>query len=142
MLILVVIGIKLAPVDMALKGKKTASHLLFNLSLQVNLFSDFRRSVSLLLFVMLLPGGPHSHGILLCQDLCVCLGREMHREEFKIFVDATGKGSISSFCKVRGWLGDWRGVNSDRMWLWSPVLLCRGLFSGRTCCIRCSPQTT
>lgn len=53
MLILVVIGIKLAYVDTALKGKETTSHLLFNLSLvKSTFFSDFRRSVSLLLFLL------------------------------------------------------------------------------------------
>lgn len=37
-LILVVIGVKLAHVDTALKGKKTTSHLLWNASFQVNPF--------------------------------------------------------------------------------------------------------
>lgn len=40
---------------------------------------------------MLLPGGPCLHGSLLCRELCARLGRETHREEFKIYIDTTGK---------------------------------------------------
>lgn len=147
MLILVVIGIKLAHVDTALKGEKTTSHLLLNLSLFLSQ-AFFRLEAQGVCTAVCYavqhnrPGGPCSRGSLPCQEPCTCLGRETHREEFKIYVDATGKGSISSFCKVRGWLGL---VGVKFRWDVAVVPsapLCRETFGGSTGCMRGHPQTT
>lgn len=57
-LILVVIGIKLAHVDTALRGKETTSHLLFNVSVfPSQTFSYFRWGVFMAVQVLLKPGG-------------------------------------------------------------------------------------
>lgn len=100
MLILVVIGIKLAHVDTAPKGKKTTSHLLFNLSLFRSTFLHTSGIVCLdccLCYAVAWRS--------LCRELCAFLGRETHREEFKIHVDTTGKGSILHFAKRGAGLG-------------------------------------
>ena len=125
MLILVVMGIKLAHVDMALKGKKTTSHLLFNISL-LSSQPFFRLQVQCVftaVYVLLLPGGPHSHGSLLCQELCTCLGRKTYREGFKI-CGQNRKRKHFFTSQSEGLAQGCRGLNSGGTWLWSPVLLC------------------
>lgn len=56
-LILVVIGIKLAHVDTALKGKKTTSHLLFNLFSSQPFFRPEAQHVFTAVYGMVWPGG-------------------------------------------------------------------------------------
>lgn len=99
-LILVVIGIKLAHVDMALKGKKTTSHFLFNLSFKPAFFQTSGGVFTAVCFAVAWrpslawqPAVPRA----------VCMfRRETHREEVKIYA---GRKGNTLFWEVRGWLG-------------------------------------